>query len=56
MVEKKLFVANLKIERVRYYLAIAQKNPSQTKFLKGWINRALDSVSVANGDTTRTNE
>jgi hypothetical protein len=53
---KKLFVANLKLERVRYYLAIAQKNPSQTKFLKGWINRALDSVAVANGDTTKRSE
>lgn len=37
----KLFVANYKVERVRYYLKIAIKNPSQTKFLKSWISRAI---------------
>lgn len=37
----KLFLANYKVERVRYYLKIAIKNPSQTKFLKSWIGRAI---------------
>jgi hypothetical protein len=38
---RKLFVSDYKIQRVKYYLGIAIKNPSQTKFLKGWINRAI---------------
>jgi hypothetical protein len=36
-----LFVARYKIERVRYYLKICKRNPSQTKFLVSWINRAI---------------
>jgi hypothetical protein len=36
-----LFIANYKVERVRYYLNICLKNPSQDKFLKGWIRRAI---------------
>jgi transposase-like protein len=38
---RKLFLAEYKIQRVKYYLNIAMKNPSQTKFLKGWIKRAI---------------
>lgn len=38
----KLFVSNYKIERVRYYLNIAINNPSQDKFLKGWVRRAIE--------------
>jgi hypothetical protein len=38
---RKLFVAEYKLQRVKYYLNIAIKNPSQTKFLKGWIKRAI---------------
>jgi hypothetical protein len=37
----KLFVSNYKLERVRYYLKICLRNPSQDKFLKGWIKRAI---------------
>jgi tetrahydrodipicolinate N-succinyltransferase len=29
------------IENAKYYLEICNKNPSQDKFLKGWMNRAL---------------
>jgi hypothetical protein len=36
-----LFVANYKIERVKYYLKICQRNPRQVKFLVSWINRAI---------------
>jgi hypothetical protein len=36
-----LFVANYKIERVKYYLKICQRNPKQVKFLVSWINRAI---------------
>ena len=38
----KLFVANFKIERVKYYLNICLKNPSQDRFLKGWVRRAVE--------------
>jgi hypothetical protein len=38
---RKLFVSDYKIQRVKYYLGIAIKNPSQTKYLKGWIKRAI---------------
>lgn len=37
----KLFIANYKIERVRYYNKICIHNPKQTKFLTGWILRAV---------------
>jgi hypothetical protein len=39
---KKMFVSNYKLERVRYYLNITLRKPSQTKFLKGWIKRAIE--------------
>ena len=29
------------VENARYYLNIANRNPSQQKFLRGWMNRAL---------------
>ena len=37
----KLLVANFKLERMQFYLNIVNRNPSQVKFLRGWINRAL---------------
>jgi hypothetical protein len=40
--KERLFVSDYKLQRVRYYLNIAIKNPSQTKFLKGWIRRAIE--------------
>ena len=39
---RKLFLANFKLERVKYYLKICQRNPSQVKFLVSWITRALN--------------
>lgn len=36
-----LFVERFKIERVKYYNKIAQNNPTQLKFLRGWINRVV---------------
>jgi hypothetical protein len=38
----KLFIANYKMERVKYYLKICLRNPKQDRFLKGWINRAVN--------------
>ena len=40
--KERLFVSDYKLQRVRYYLNIAINNPSQTKFLKGWIRRAIE--------------
>lgn len=37
----RLLVADYKLERVGYYLRIVNRNPSQVKFLRGWLNRAL---------------
>jgi hypothetical protein len=36
-----LFIAKYKIERVRYYVRIVDRNPSQKIFLKGWVTRAI---------------
>lgn len=38
----KLLSSNLMIENARYYLKITINNPSQDKFLKGWMRRALE--------------
>ncbi|MBC7947751.1 MAG: hypothetical protein H7Y42_07715 [Chitinophagaceae bacterium] len=37
-----LFLANYKLEKIRYYLNICLRNPSQDRFLKGWVRRALE--------------
>lgn len=36
-----LFQAQFKVNKVRYYLKICLRNPSQDKFLKGWVKRAI---------------
>lgn len=38
-----LFVANYKLGRIKEYNEIVRKNPSQVKFLRGWINRVLEN-------------
>lgn len=38
----RLLHARLMIENARYYLRIANRSPSQQKFLRGWMNRALE--------------
>lgn len=37
------FVANYKLNRIKYYINLVDKKPSQTKFLKGWIKRVLNN-------------
>ena len=37
-----LFLSNYKVEKVKYYLKIVDKNPSQVKFLRGWMRRAVE--------------
>lgn len=39
---KQLLHARLVLSNVKYYLNICIKNPSQDKFLKGWIRRAVN--------------
>ena len=36
-----LFIERYRLERVKYYNGIAQRNSTQLKFLIGWINRAV---------------
>lgn len=36
-----LFIAKYKLGRIKYYTNIVDNNPSQIKFYKGWIKRAL---------------
>lgn len=38
----KLLHSNLIITNAKYYLNIVNRNPSQQKFLRGWMNRALN--------------
>lgn len=40
----KMLLAALKSEAAGYYRLIAAKNPSQKKFLNGWLNRAYRNV------------
>ena len=37
-----LFLAKYKIEKVRFYVNIVNRNPSQIKYLKGWCIRAIE--------------
>lgn len=39
--EEDLFIANYKLNRIKRYTNIVDKNSSQLKFYKGWIKRAL---------------
>lgn len=38
---KELLHDKLIIQNAKYYLNIVNKNPSQAKFLRGWMNRAF---------------
>lgn len=37
-----LFLVSFKVEKVKYYLSICKKNPTNNKYLKGWITRAVN--------------
>jgi len=37
----RLLTARLTIGQAKYYLAIVNRNPSQIKFIKGWLNRVF---------------
>lgn len=36
------FVDGYKVNRIRYYLRIIDRNPSQRKFLLSWVRRAVE--------------
>ncbi len=44
--EPLILLAAMKSEAAGYYRLIAAKNPSQQKFLNGWLNRAYREVNV----------
>lgn len=37
----RLLIEKYKLERVKYYLKICKRHPTQTKFLVSWIDRAV---------------
>lgn len=41
-IRNEYFSVNYKLNRVRFYQNICNKNKSQNKFLLGWINRVLN--------------
>ena len=45
ILEPSILLATLKAEAAGYYRVIVAKNPSQKKFLKGWLNRAYRKIS-----------
>lgn len=40
--KNKLFLSDFKIEKVKFYIKICKKNPSQKVFFFGWIDRAVN--------------
>lgn len=42
--EPNILLAAMKSEAAGYYRLIAAKNPSQQKFLQGWLNRAYRKI------------
>lgn len=41
---KNLFVANYKLQRIKRYVEIVDDKPSQVKYLKGWIKRVIKDI------------
>lgn len=39
---KRLLHTRLTLNNVKYYVNIVNRNPTQLKFLRGWLNRALE--------------
>ena len=38
----KLFLANYKVEQIKFYVKLCDKKKSQKVFLLGWLHRVLD--------------
>lgn len=36
-----LFLSEFRVHKVKYYVAIVDRDPTQIKFLKGWVKRAV---------------
>lgn len=41
--DEKVFINERRIEKIRYYIRIAEKNPKNKRFLLGWIKRTLSN-------------
>lgn len=41
-VKTKLFNSNYRLLRIKEYIRICMRNPSQDKFLKGWVRRVIE--------------
>ena len=41
-VRQDAIIAKMQIAQAKYYIKICQRNPTQKKFLLGWMRRALD--------------
>ncbi len=39
---RRLNTAEYKLQRIRYYVGICNRNPDQSKFLRGWLNRVVE--------------
>lgn len=37
-----LFISNYKVEKVKYYLKIVNRDRTQEVFLRGWVTRAVE--------------
>ena len=44
LLDSKFFCAVFAMEKIKHYVAICNKNPTQNKFLLGWINRTIEMV------------
>lgn len=41
--DERIFMNERRIEKIRYYIRITEKNPKNKKFLLGWIKRTLSN-------------
>jgi hypothetical protein len=37
----RLFISNMKVTKCKYYLDIVNRNPTQIKYLRGWLNNEV---------------
>lgn len=42
-VDERIFMNERRIEKIRYYIRITERNPKNKRFLLGWIKRTLSN-------------